>query len=127
MTNDGELTNKLTHPKYHVNKVYKLTIHGQANVHQLKALRNGVLLDDGITHPAITNLITIKGSTSVLEMTIHEGRNRQIRRMCDTVGIQLLELKRIAFGPISIGKLKEGQYRNLTQNEITLLKRRSAQ
>ena len=123
LTNDGELTDHLIHPRYHVDKIYCLRIRGQANDAQLKALRNGVLLEDGITSPAKVSVLKISGTASELEMIIHEGRNRQIRRMCETVGITLLELQRIKFGPISLGKIKEGEYRILTENEIRLLKK----
>ncbi|HSX09950.1 MAG TPA: pseudouridine synthase [Candidatus Saccharimonadales bacterium] len=122
LTNDGELTNQLIHPKYHVDKVYKLTIRGQTNDVQLKALRNGVLLEDGITSPAKVVVSKVNGAVSQIEMTIHEGRNRQIRRMCQTVGIELLELQRISFGPITLGNLKIGRYRNLNPQEVQLLK-----
>jgi len=122
LTNDGELTNHLIHPRYHVDKVYRLKINGQASEAQLKALRNGVFLDDGITSPAKASILKIKGRASELKMIIHEGRNRQIRRMCETVGIHLLELQRTKFGPISLGELKEGEYRALTEKEISLLK-----
>lgn len=122
LTNDGELTNMLTHPSYHVYKVYRLTIEGQVHKTQLRALQNGVLLDDGITAPAKVKLIHAKDNTTFIEMTIHEGRNRQIRRMCETVGIKLTALKRIKFGPLEGKGLEEGKYRELTKNEITLLK-----
>lgn len=125
LTNDGALTNLLTHPKYHVNKVYRLMIKGRANGAQLRTLRNGVLLNDGITAPAEVRIIKEKPNVSVLEMTIHEGRNRQIRRMCETVGIQLLELQRIKFGHLTLGKLGAGQYRELTKDEINTIKQYS--
>jgi 23S rRNA pseudouridine2605 synthase len=123
LTNDGELTNQLIHPKYHVDKVYRLTIVGTVDGAQLTALRNGVLLDDGITAPAKVTVSTIKNTTSILEMTIHEGKNRQIRRMCETVGITLLELERVSFGPIKLGQLKIGKYKILTKNEVSILKK----
>jgi 23S rRNA pseudouridine2605 synthase len=123
LTNDGELTNQLIHPKYHVDKVYRLTIVGTADGAQLRALRNGVLLDDGITAPAKVTVLTIKNTTSNLEMTIHEGKNRQIRRMCETVGINLLELERVSFGPITLGQLKSGKYRMLIKKEVITLKK----
>ncbi len=123
LTNDGELTNHLIHPKYHVDKVYRLTIQGHANDVQLKALRNGVLLDDGITSPAKVSVLFIKNGVSEITMTIHEGRNRQIRRMCETVGINLLALERISFGPIRLGSLKSASYRVLTEKEINELKK----
>jgi 23S rRNA pseudouridine2605 synthase len=125
LTNDGELTNLLTHPRYHVYKVYRLTIKGKLTPAQLSALRKGVLLDDGITAPAKVIIIKETYTASYLEITIHEGRNRQIRRMCETVGVKLLDLTRIKFGPIEKGSLKEGKYRVLTPQEIHSLKKAS--
>ncbi|MBA3724715.1 MAG: rRNA pseudouridine synthase [Candidatus Levybacteria bacterium] len=122
LTNDGELTNHLTHPKYHVYKVYRLKVEGFVNKAQMRALQNGVLLDDGITAPATVKIIKESHNQSLLEITLHEGRNRQIRRMCETVGIKLLELERVAFGPIAIGNLKTGKYRELTMKELEALK-----
>lgn len=123
LTNDGELTNSLIHPRYHVNKIYRLTIKGNITKEQLHALRYGVLLDDGITYPAVVKIISEKGTTTICEMTIHEGRNRQIRRMCETVGITLLELQRISFGPLALGTMQIGTYRMLTEDEIKTLKK----
>ena len=126
LTNDGELTNLLTHPRYHVFKVYRLMISGRINQPQLNALRNGVLLNDGITEPARVTILKQKPNVTYLEITLHEGRNRQIRRMCETVGVKLLELERIKFGPIERGSLKEGRYRVLTPLEIQALKKAAA-
>lgn len=122
LTNDGELTNHLTHPKYHVYKVYRLTVDEPVTKAQLRALQNGVLLDDGITAPAKVVVFAERNGHFSLEITLHEGRNRQIRRMCETVGINLLELERIMFGPIPLGNLKVGKYRELTKKEIEILK-----
>jgi pseudouridine synthase len=122
LTNDGELTNLLIHPRYHVDKVYRLTISGQVNDAQLRALRNGVLLDDGITAPAKVTPVKSTNAVFILEMTIHEGRNRQIRRMCETVGVSLTELQRVKFGPLEIGSLKEGKFRELTKKEVQQLR-----
>jgi len=123
LTNDGELTNLLIHPKYHVDKVYSLSIEGKVEKEQLRALRRGVLLHDGITYPAEVKIVKENNTRSLLEMTIHEGRNRQIRRMCETVGVKLLDLRRIRFGPIDLNNLKEGKYRELTGKEIDLLRK----
>ena len=117
-----ELTNQLTHPRYHVNKVYKVTIENFLTKEQLRALRNGVLLDDGITAPAEVKITKQYPGRTIFEMTIHEGRNRQIRRMCETVGANLLELERVTFGPIPLGNLKLGGYRDLTPKEIAQLR-----
>lgn len=122
LTNDGEFTNLLTHPKYHIDKTYRLTIDGLITNEQLRALRNGVLLDDGITAPAKVSLFKTNNKFSYLTMTIHEGRNRQIRRMCETVGIRLKKLQRIMFGTLTIGQLLEGNYRELSKKEIEMLK-----
>jgi 23S rRNA pseudouridine2605 synthase len=123
LTNDGGLTNLLTHPKYHVDKVYMLQVEGIITNAQIKALTNGVLLDDGITAPA--RVILYKNGS--MEMTIHEGRNRQIRRMCETVGITLVALERIKFGPLSLSNLKVGKYRELTLKEVQILKNRTSE
>lgn len=122
LTNDGTLTNLLTHPRFHVDKEYRLKIAGEISNEQIRALRNGVLLDDGITAPGRVSIIKSDKKTTLLVMTIHEGRNRQIRRMCETVGVTLIELQRIKFGPISLGGLAEGKFRILTQEEILKLK-----
>lgn len=122
LTNDGELTNLLTHPKYHVYKVYRLAISGFATKEQLRAMQRGVLLDDGITAPAQVKVLGSRDNQSFIEVTLHEGKNRQIRRMCETVGITLLDLERVSFGPIHIGNLKMGKYRTLTMKEIEALK-----
>ena len=122
MTNDGELTNRLTHPKYHIDKVYRLKVQGLVRADQLQRLRTGVLLEDGMTSPATITIVKKHPENSTLDMTIHEGRNRQIRRMCLAVGIRLLSLQRIKIGPISIGNLGDGKYRALTQKEVQTLK-----
>lgn len=122
LTNDGELTNLLTHPRYHVNKVYMVCVQGIVSNVQLRALRNGVLLDDGITAPALVKVVQSSNTSSVLEITIHEGRNRQIRRMCETVGLLLVDLERVKFGPLVLGGLKSGEYRILHMEEVRLLK-----
>lgn len=123
LTNDGTLTNLLTHPKYHVDKVYRLEINGTVNQAQMRALRNGVLLDDGITAPAQVTVLKTNNTASFLEMTIHEGRNRQIRRMCETVGIDLTALQRVSFGPLRVAGLAEGKYRRLSEKELSELKK----
>jgi 23S rRNA pseudouridine2605 synthase len=122
LTNDGELTNLLTHPSYHVYKMYRLIVAGRMTKEQLRALRNGVLLTDGITAPAQVKIIKEDSHQTILEMTIHEGRNRQIRRMCETVGAELLELDRVKFGPLSKGNVGLGKYRELKTEEIQSLR-----
>lgn len=123
LTNNGELTHKLTHPRYHVPKVYRLIIQGKPSDKQLEAFRTGVLLSDGITLPAEVQELGEKNNQITILVTLHEGRNRQIRRMCETVGIELLDLERISFGPIKLGKLSIGEYRELSQHEIESLQK----
>jgi 23S rRNA pseudouridine2605 synthase len=122
LTNDGELTNLLTHPSFHVDKTYRLTVKETPSKEQLRAMRNGVLLSDGITSPADVRIISSNNVRTVLEMTIHEGRNRQIRRMCETVGLELLELDRVTFGPLRKGTTPLGKFRELGPDEIVSLK-----
>lgn len=122
LTNDGELTHKLTHPKYHVPKVYRLLIGGKLTPHQKKMFTQGVMLSDGITNPTQLKIIKESHESSLLEAILHEGRYRQIRRMCEKLGITLLSLERIKFGEITLSGLKTGEYRELTKKEIESLR-----
>jgi len=122
LTNDGELTHKLTHPKFHVSKKYRLEIKGNVSDAKIEKLENGVILSDGITAHANLNRVKQTETSTILEMEIFEGRYRQIRRMCDAIFLNLTDLKRIQFGPIKIAELKEGKYRNLTEIEINTLR-----
>lgn len=122
LTNDGELTQKLTHPKFHISKSYEVLLQGKVDEWQLNKLKNGVVLKDGKTAPADVKILKEKDNRTLLEITIYEGKNRQIRRMCAAIQLQLLELKRTAIGPIKLGILEVGKYRELTSDEIKLLK-----
>lgn len=122
LTDDGELTHQLTHPKYHVPKVYELTVDADIDEEKLEILRNGVPLNDGMTLPAIVSKKGKVGEKVIYEMIIREGRNRQIRRMCLVVGIHLNELHRVTFGPVELGELAVGTYRALSPEEVGLLK-----
>ncbi len=115
LTNDGELANRLTHPRYEVPKTYRARL-AAAPVGEdaLRALREGVELDDGPTAPAAVRLL----APGEIEITIHEGRNRQVRRMCEAVGHPVLELTRVAFGPLRLGGLGPGEHRRLGADEI---------
>jgi len=123
LTNDGELTHQLIHPKYHVPKVYRLLVVGKPDERQIKLFSTGVMLDDGITLPAEAKIVSSNNKQTILEVTLHEGRNRQIRRMCEAVGLELLDLKRISFGPLKLGSVKLGDYRKLSKDEIFSLKK----
>jgi 23S rRNA pseudouridine2605 synthase len=119
LTNDGELANLLTHPRYEVPKTYLVRVGGGAVGRQaLRALRAGVVLEDGPTGPARVRLL----APSQLELTITEGRNRQIRRMCEAVGHPVLELTRVGFGPLELSELEPGGYRRLAESEIDRLR-----
>ena len=122
MTNDGELCNKLTHPKYMVEKTYYAVMDGKLTQDQRTKLMHGVMLEDGMTAPAVINYTTVnqKGDTG-MSITIHEGRNRQIRRMLEAVGHKTLRLKREGFGPLTLGDMKSGEWRYLTRQEIASL------
>ncbi len=123
MTNDGELAHRMTHPKFSVEKTYFAICDGKLLPSEVASLVNGVTLDDGMTAPArVTHVRPTKtGETSFL-ITIHEGKNRQIRRMLEAVGHRTLRLKRERFGPLSLGELKPGETRQLTQDELRSLK-----
>lgn len=123
LTNDGELANHLTHPRYHIPKTYEVLIEGKISGGKLEKLRTGVTLDEGITAPAQVKIKQQLPTKTLLEMTIYEGRNRQIRRMLSVLHIQIRMLKRIAIGPLKLGNLQEGANRSLTNEEITTLKR----
>lgn len=123
LTNDGELAFRLTHPKYEVKKRYHLLVEGKVNESKLENIRRGVLLDDGLTAPAEARVLESRGGVSVLELTIHEGKKREIRRICESLAIPLLELKRVAVDGIVLGDLPVGKYRPLTEKEISQLKK----
>lgn len=122
LTNDGELTNLLIHPRYHILKVYQLTIKGSPDSSQLDRFRNGMELDDGKTLPANIQIAYKETGRTVLRVGLYEGRKRQIRRMCEALGMHLLDLQRIEFGPLELGNLKLGEYRALTAKEVQLLR-----
>jgi 23S rRNA pseudouridine2605 synthase len=122
LTNDGALAERLTHPRYEVEKVYRVEVDPQRpSERALRALRDGVELDDGRTAPARAHLV----EPGVLEIAIHEGRNRQVRRMLEAVGHRVTGLRRIAFGPLRLGRLGVGDARRLTPAEVERLRKAS--
>jgi pseudouridine synthase len=122
LTNDGALTERLLHPRHGVIKTYLARISGGITQSALERLRAGVDIGDGQTAPADARLIRRSQSESVLLMSIHEGRNRQVRRMCEAVGFPVTRLRRVRFGPIQLGELKRGGWRELTAAEIESLR-----
>lgn len=124
LTNDGELTHRLIHPSYEIRKTYVAKVRGIPSEEALDKLRAGVVLDDGPTAPALVNVIGVDREKGMLsfEITIHEGRNRQIRRMCDAIGYPVRSLRRTRFANLTLEGLRRGQYRELTKREIEQLK-----
>jgi 23S rRNA pseudouridine2605 synthase len=119
LTNDGELAHRLTHPSFEVDKTYRAVVsRPPVRERALQALRAGVQLDDGPTAPARVTRV----ATDTLELTIHEGRKRQVRRMCEQVGHPVLSLQRVRFGPLRLGDLPIGAVRLLTETEVSLLR-----
>ena len=121
LTNDGALTYALTHPSYEIPKTYQVRVQGVPDRDKLAALTKGVVLQDGLTAPAKVRLLKKMRDTTLLEITIHEGRNRQVRRMCEHIGHQVLSLRRVSIGPLTIGDLQPGQFRYLTNREVEML------
>lgn len=123
LTNDGNLTHALLHPSRHVKKTYIARVQGIPTEEKLDRLRSGIQLEDGITAPAEVYLMEVDRdkNDARVELTIHEGRNRQVRRMCDAIGHSVKQLKRISFGFLTLEGLKRGQYRHLTQEEVKRL------
>jgi 23S rRNA pseudouridine2605 synthase len=119
VTNDGDLAHRLTHPSFEVPRTYRARI-ANAPIHEpaLRALRDGVELEDGVTAPAKVRRV----SSNLVELTIREGRNRQVKRMLEAVGHPVRELQRVAFGPLRLGALEPGEYRALTPAEIERLR-----
>jgi 23S rRNA pseudouridine2605 synthase len=123
MTNDGALANALTHPSHQIAKMYRVTVHPKAEEEQIIALSNGVYLDDGSkTLPAVIRVVAEDDERTVMEMSIREGKNRQIRRMCDAVGLEVARLSRKSIGAVKLGMLQPGKYRELKPSEVLALK-----
>lgn len=122
-TNDGEFANEITHPSRHVSKTYRVTIDGRVSEEQIMRLSSGVELDDGkVTLPCSVEVLAEEPERTVLRITIKQGLNRQIRRMCAAVGLQVGRLRRIAIGGVKLGMLKSGEWRDLTKEELRILR-----
>ena len=124
LTNDGELANQLMHPRYGVSKTYRVVCDGTLSAGEIAQLTNGVELEDGLTAPAkVTNIRRSTTGGTAFSITIHEGRNRQIRRMLEAIGHKTLRLKREAYGPLQLGSMKPGEWRILNETELDALKK----
>jgi 23S rRNA pseudouridine2605 synthase len=122
LTNDGDMANRLMHPSYHIYKTYDAKVEGKLSQAEVEKLRSGINIEDYRTAPAKVNVLKESGRYSVVRISIFQGKNRQVRKMFDSVGHNVIELKRISFGDISLGSLTPGQWTNLTEREIKYLK-----
>ena len=122
MTDDGAFINLLTHPSGGVGKLYRVTVHPRATEEQVIQMSSCVVLDDGVkTQPCVIHVVTDEPESTVMEITLYEGRNRQIRRLCERAGLTVTRLRRIQEGPLQLGDLRPGQSRPLTQTELERL------
>ena len=118
LTDDGEFANSLTHPTHHVPKTYRVTVRPTITEEQITALTTGIEIDGRMTMPSEVRVLEKKEGRVVLEIIIYEGRNRQIRKMCDALGLEVARLKRTQIGSVKLGMLKQGDWRNLTDEEV---------
>lgn len=125
-TTDGDLSHKLLHPRWKVPKTYRVLVDRKPGTVALKALRSGVLLDDGLTAPAFVRTVEHQGPRTLMEITISEGRKRQVRRMFSHVGHPVIELERVSFGPVDLKDLGSGAWRHLEAGEVAALRESTA-
>ncbi len=123
LTDDGELTNRMTHPSHGIPKIYHVKLEGEITPEEMKRLTAPMELDGYKLKPIEVEVVTRTEGKTVLRITLHEGRNRQIRRMCEIAGLTLLNLKRVAIGELTLGNLRPGQWRRLTSSQIEYLKK----
>jgi pseudouridine synthase len=121
MTDDGELANILTHPRFGVDKTYRALIAGRLAGDDMKRFIAGINLEDGKSAPAKVRVIRTHPAATEIDITIHEGRNRQVRRMFEATDHPVLALERLRFGPLSLGDMRQGQWRELTDKEMSAL------
>jgi 23S rRNA pseudouridine2605 synthase len=126
LTNDGDLAARLTHPRHGVSRVYEALVLGFPDAHDLKRLGRGVPIDGRSTQPALVKVLRTRGEGAVLEITVREGRNRQVRRMCEAIGHPVSQLTRVAIGPLRDPRLKPGYWRDLESAEIARLQAAAA-
>lgn len=123
LSNDGELALRLTHPRYGIRKTYRVKVKGDVNSEALDVLRRGVPLSDGRTQPAFVRIAERSERKAWIEITIAEGKHRQVRRMCEHVGLSVEKLVRTRLGPITLGNLLPSNFRQLTSEEVSKLRR----
>ncbi|GAC1590099.1 MAG: 23S rRNA pseudouridine(2605) synthase RluB [Candidatus Velthaea sp.] len=122
LTDDGDLAHVLTHPRFGVEKTYRATVRGRLTAEHVAEVNAGVKLDDGRAAPAVLRVIAMRRQRSVIDITIHEGRNRQVRKMFEALGHPVVDLVRMRFGPLSLGELAPGDMREATEREIKELR-----
>lgn len=122
LTNDGAFANLMMHPAHHIPKHYRVTIRPSVSDEQIAQMENGMLIDGRQTAPAKVRVLEKQENRIVLEIILYEGRNRQIRKMCEQLGLEVARLKRTAFGSVRLGMLPQGQYRELTADEVDRLR-----
>ena len=122
MTNDGNFANSVMHPSYNISKTYRVTVRPDVDEDKLIKLATGVMVDDKMTAPAQVHVIAKEPGRVVLQITITEGRNRQVRKMCEAVDLEVARLKRVSVGPIKLGMLKPGAWRELTPAELNAIR-----
>ena len=122
LTNDGQLANQLTHPRHEIPKIYHVKVKGEITQEQIKMLGRPMDIDGYTIRPVTVKLVSLQKSSSVLRMTLYEGRNRQIRKMCAAATLEVLSLRRVAIGSLELGTLPPGKWRYLTSSQISYLK-----
>lgn len=122
LTDDGQLAYQLTHPKYLVEKEYHVKVKGKVGLEQIEKLQNGIMLEDGLTAPAKAVILKEDKGETLISLTIHEGRNRQVRRMMDAIGKKVLKLTRVRYGHLTLAGVPVGKYRLLTKKEVEKFK-----
>lgn len=122
-TNDGEFANMMMHPSMHVSKTYRVTVREKVNENQLTALASGIMIDGRKTLPADIKVLLTEPDRTVMQIVLREGRNRQIRKMCEESGLTVIRLKRTSFGTVKLGMLQQGKWRELEKEEVASLKR----
>jgi len=122
LTNDGSFANDIMHPSAHVSKTYRVTVRSAPEEEDIIKLSTGVEIDGKMTSPAVVHVLTKEPERTVLQITIYEGRNRQIRKMCEAVGLTVVRLKRTSVGPLKLGMLRPGKWRELSPSELAAIR-----
>lgn len=123
LTNDGELAHRLMHPSFGIDKTYRVMVRGHVDTAKARQLSEGVELEDGMTSPAQARILQAGSDRSLIELVIHEGRNRQVRRMCDAIGHPVIDLVRVGYGPLTLASLRPGKWRELEPKEKRRLRK----